>query len=415
MMAPTKSSPRPTSPPSSAARWVRAVALVMVLTGPIAPALAVQSCYGTDEEMLEFRFFTDAHSWSDNGWTLSCTDSSTGLAETIWQVPVGSLQYDESTEIIRYADCIPTTFMCTFTLEDFGGDGLIVEGENGLSGWFALVYGATTIDTYDGKEAFTQKTYCIGSACDQVPQEFAPAGDSCQVATLHMQLDGRPQDTAYTLLCDGEALWTGQDFVTPGQQIDEEACIPSTACCTFTVTDADTLGMTEPYVDATGTERHGYAYLEWDGEGLVEHDGVSGEEFDTLTVNFGYGCSQEDDSSSTTNGGVAAGTVDEDNEGQTDVSNESGNVFGDKTGDASTNTTTVEGGGPLVEDEYGDIAVIGASQNQSGNDGLSQGGMIAMISVAGLALFGGLAVVLFHTKAHHSAKVAVVVKDSEIL
>lgn len=390
----------------STPRWMLSLLSMIVLIGLFTPTtLAVQSCNGSNEEMLEFRFFTDAHSWSDNGWTLVCTDISTGIEETIWNVPVGSISYEESTKMVRFSDCIPSTFMCTFTLEDFGADGLYIEGENGLAGWYSLIYGSTTIDTYDGEELFTQKTYCIGSGCDQLPQEIAsPSSDGCQHATMAMQLDNFPNDTTYSLVCgdNNDVMWSGANFTTPGQQINEDICISNAVCCTFTVTDTNTLGMTDPYVDETGQERYGSVYLEWNEEGVVEYDGVTGEEFDVLTVQFGYGCAgttQGPDGTTTT---AAPGSNTTDTNG--DVVDESGNDSGDA-GD--------EGDGSVVvpDDFGGEIPVVGGAQSESNKGGgLSHGAMVALITLAGLAMFASLAVALFYTKAQKSMEM----KDTEI-
>jgi hypothetical protein len=451
-----------TAASSISPRWVLTLVTMLALLGPSLPTVgAVQSCNGATEEMLEFRFFTDAHSWSDNGWTLSCTDIDTGIERIIWDVPVGSIAQEDSTQIIRYADCIPRTYTCTFVLEDFGADGLYLEGENGLAGWYSLVYGSTTIDTYNGKELFTHKSYCIGTHCDQLPQEVAtPSPGSCQHATMFMQLDGRPYDTSYSLVCTGPTdgvevlMWNGTNFTTAGQQISEDTCLSNTVCCTFTVTDTNTEGMTDPYVDVTtGTEEYGSVYLEWNDEGIVEYDGVTGEEFDILSVQFGFGCAGTtqgpDGTTSTVTTAAPASTSSTGEEGMTDnaaiddVDDNSGEEeeaatvgtsspeVGGTASNGSTNSNAGTGsssgndeGSFVAPDDYGgEIPIVGSTHNQSTKDGasnsdgggVSHAAMVALVTMATLAIVAGLVVAMFYTKTKQSMKVAVMSKDSELL
>ena len=208
--------------------------------------------------------------------------------------------------------------------------------------------------------------------------------------TLYMRLDGRPEDTAYSLVCDDVVVWEGKDFVTAGEELDKDTCITSTSCCTFTVTDTDTEGMTTPVLGADGSEQYGQVFLDWDSQGLLEYDGVTGEEFQTLSVDFGSGCSQ---------GTAAPGTGD----GGVTVADENGNDNGEE--------ITVPTGGTQGGDSDGS-AIEETSSNQLSGDGLSDGAMIALISVAGLVLFAGLVGALLYSKTTHAVQLT---KDVAVL
>jgi hypothetical protein len=240
-------------------------------------------------EALEFRFFTDAQSFLENGWHLQC-EYEDGTIETVWDVQPGSLKYTASTQVIRESTCVEPTTSCWLTIYDLEGDGLLaVHPKNGFAGWFALLHGARTVAVYSNEPtpAFEELQYCVGPKCELTPQEIS-GGNGCEEAYLYLQTDGMPQDTSYELVCNGETLWKRSGFSQPGAFVEEETCIANDLCCTFTVNDADTRGMTTP----TDNGMTGFIYLEWNYEGLLEHDGVTGEEFDTKSVEFGHGCRQ---------------------------------------------------------------------------------------------------------------------------
>ncbi|KAG7343771.1 hypothetical protein IV203_021779 [Nitzschia inconspicua] len=257
-----------------------------------------QSCSNDGEEVLEFRFFTDAQSYIDNGWNLECEYDDGSSTETIWSVQPGTLRQSDSTEVIREATCVEPTTTCWLTIVDLKGDGLLAEyPTDGFTGWFTLVYGATTVAVYSNEPTpeFEELQYCVGPKCNMIPQEVSAGVDTknsnCEeeLAYLYLQTDGKPQDTSYHLECNGETLWKRDGLGDAGAYIEEETCITKDMCCTFTINDGDTNGMTTP----TDIGAAGYVFLEWNFEVLLEYDGITGEEFDTKTVEFGYGCGDE--------------------------------------------------------------------------------------------------------------------------
>uniref|UniRef100_A0A6U9Z0Q7 Uncharacterized protein n=1 Tax=Pseudo-nitzschia australis TaxID=44445 RepID=A0A6U9Z0Q7_9STRA len=260
-------------------------------------AAAIETCQNNNEQPLEFRFFTDNNSWKDNGWTLDCQyeDSSQKL---LWETPIGFINREKQTEVIREAACVPDSATCTLRIYDASGDGL--QGGNADSdgeaytGWFAFLHGATTVGTYKSVEdpAFHELTYCVGPNCNKAPQEVQTNDEDCQdIVYLAMQLDNRPQDTTYQLICgsDSEVVWDGKDFTEAGAYVEEETCLPKDACCQFVVTDSDTNGLTAPVdVNASSSSRAmGYIYLERNYEPVLEYDGNTGQEFDVLSKTFG--------------------------------------------------------------------------------------------------------------------------------
>jgi hypothetical protein len=179
-------------------------------------ATVAQQC-PSGEQPLEFRFFTDNNSWKDNGWVLEC-DYEDENRELLWSVPIGSLEFQDRTEVIREAACVPDKATCYLNIFDAKGDGL--QGNkngdpstNSFAGWFAFLHGATTVATYKNLEdpKFSELTYCVGPKCDQKPQEIQADDADCQeIVYLAMQLDNNPQDTSYQgwCLCRGRNLPT---------------------------------------------------------------------------------------------------------------------------------------------------------------------------------------------------------------
>jgi hypothetical protein len=332
-----------------------------------------------NEEALEFRFFTDAQSFLENGWNLSC-DYADGTSETVWDVPPGTLKYTATTQVIRESTCVAPTTSCWLTIIDLEGDGLLSEHKsNGFAGWFALLHGARTVAVYSNEPspAFDQLQYCVGPKCDQQPQEVTGASE-CETVHLALQLDARPQDTSYTLHCDGKTVWMKQWFTEPGAYVEEEACVASTSCCSFTIKDADTQGLT-----AAHNDQPGFVYLEWNFEGLLEYDGVEGAEFDTHTVEFGHGCGS--------NGEAWQDEVDFPVEDVNDSASyaEYGPVYGR----------------PIGEDE------LDLFNDQQTTRGLSDITKIILFSLAGLILLCCLVVGLFYRRAVQQADHAEKIKD----
>jgi hypothetical protein len=264
---------------------------------------AAQQC-STGEQPLEFRFFTDDNSWKDNGWVLEC-DYEDEKRELVWSVPIGSLELQDRTEVIREAACVPDTATCYLNIFDAKGDGLqgSKNGDpstNTFAGWFAFLHGATTVATYKNLEEpkFSELSYCVGPKCDQKPQEIQTDDEDCQdMVYLAMQLDNNPQDTSYQLVCgedndrvfDKKVIWDGKGFTKAGAFIEEETCLPKDACCEFIVVDGNSNGLTET-VDvassASGTQPRGFIYLENNYEPVLEYDGNTGETFGVLTKRF---------------------------------------------------------------------------------------------------------------------------------
>jgi hypothetical protein len=110
---------------------------------------------------------------------------------------------------------------------------------------------------------------------------------------------------------------------------------------------------------------HGFVYLEWNFEGLMEYDGVTGEEFDTKSVEFGFGC---------------------DNAWQKDV-----------TFPADDEEGAYANGGDGGE-VYGPAGVPYDLYSQK-NTGPSDGAKVALFTVAGLSLFCALACCLLYRHA----------------
>ncbi|VEU34436.1 unnamed protein product [Pseudo-nitzschia multistriata] len=261
-------------------------------------------CQNENEQPLEFRFFTDNNSWKDNGWTLECTEHGEGSSpKLLWQTPIGSLEQQESTEVIRQSACVPNSSTCTLHIYDASGNGLTGgNSDNDFTGWFAFLHGATTVGTYKNLEnpSFSELTYCVGPKCDKAPQEKQINDEDCQdVVYLAMQLDNKPQDTTYQLVCgsDETVVWNGSGFTEAGAYVEEETCLPKDVCCRFVVTDEDTQGLTSS-IDTSdpslsdGTKAEGFIYLERNFVPLLEYDGSTGTEFKILSKTFGS-CSSE--------------------------------------------------------------------------------------------------------------------------
>ena len=260
-------------------------------------ATVAQQC-PSGEQPLEFRFFTDNNSWKDNGWVLEC-DYEDENRELLWSVPIGSLEFQDRTEVIREAACVPDKATCYLNIFDAKGDGL--QGNkngdpstNSFAGWFAFLHGATTVATYKNLEdpKFSELTYCVGPKCDQKPQEIQADDADCQeIVYLAMQLDNNPQDTSYQLVCgeDKKVIWDGRDFTRAGAFVEEETCLPKDACCEFIVVDGNSNGLIET-VDvassADGTVPKGFIYLENNYEPVLSYDGNTGETFGVLTKKF---------------------------------------------------------------------------------------------------------------------------------
>ena len=275
------------------------IVLLLLSSVAVTTVVAEEKCRSADEQPLEFRFFTDNNSWADNGWTLECEYADATKA-MVWEVPIGSLQYEATTQVIREAACVPDSATCTLQIYDTSGDGLqsaprlspTGELHAAYPGWFAFLHGSTTIGSYKTvvNPAFAELSYCVGPKCEQAPQEIPTNGDSCQdLIYLALQLDATPEETSYQLICnDGQDLiWDGKEFTNPGQFIEEEACIPHDTCCQFVIQDSSADGLSSG-LDSTqladGTKASGLVFLEANFETVLQYDGGTGDAFDVLTA-----------------------------------------------------------------------------------------------------------------------------------
>ena len=273
--------------------------LLLLSSVAVTTVVAEEKCRSADEQPLEFRFFTDNNSWADNGWTLECEYADATKA-MVWEVPIGSLQYEPTTQVIREAACVPDSATCTLQIYDTSGDGLqsaprlspTGELHAAYAGWFAFLHGSTTIGSYKTvvNPAFAELSYCVGPKCEQAPQDIPTNGDSCQdLIYLALQLDATPEETSYQLICnDGQdVIWDGKEFTNPGQFIEEEACIPHDTCCQFVIQDSKADGLSSG-LDSTqladGTKASGLLFLEANFETVLQYDGGTGEAFDVLTA-----------------------------------------------------------------------------------------------------------------------------------
>ena len=233
-------------------------------------------CYPGEQE-VDFTLFLDEDSDKEQGWNMQCD------GQTIWEVPVGILQETNMhrermhRNWVRDTACIPETATCDFTLEDSYGDGMYNPG------YFYLRYGTTTIATYDN-EPFHEKSFCFGPDCPDLPQELA---ETCDLVYFFLKYDSHPEDNSFKVECDTAGV------ILEGSGLDDAAfnetefqtCIEPFSCCTLTITDSESDGMT-----STDGEFYGSAYVEWANQRIFAYDGSSGYEFGNVSIDFGLGC-----------------------------------------------------------------------------------------------------------------------------
>eukprot|EP00980_Cylindrotheca_fusiformis_P000776 scaffold184_cov125-Cylindrotheca_fusiformis.AAC.11 len=242
-------------------------------TSPIKEASGSEDC-SSGTKLVEFFIQLDQDSSQETGWTLQCEE------ETVWNVPVG---YLEETKTVRtdnqmmVSACVDAAKTCDFTIQDSVGDGL-VEGE----GFFYLRYGATTVASYSlSKGPFSELSYCFGPDCEQPPLE---SNEECYTVHLSLQLDAKPGDTFYEVVCDDQVILKGPwgEPKAAFEMIDEHACVHLDSCCQFIVTDSSGDGL-------TGGEP-GWIYVEHGSDQVFGYSGAEDGAFTTKTAHFGSGC-----------------------------------------------------------------------------------------------------------------------------
>jgi hypothetical protein len=231
------------------------------------------------EVKLEFTLYLDEDSHNENGWSLACEDVG-----TVWTIPVGSIQFTDPTAtgyVHRDSDpayvkdqvCLSVDSTCHFTLEDTYGDGLV------FPGYFFLTYGPKTIAVSEMEEEFFEKGYCVGPNCMLLPEETT---QDCDYVYVFAQADLSPEQNTINIECNQEIVFQ-KTFSVPEETAEFDECIPTTMCCTLTITDSagDGLNVVE------GAQLH----AEWASTVLVKYDTSDNAfEFQTASFDFGLGC-----------------------------------------------------------------------------------------------------------------------------
>lgn len=222
------------------------------------------------EKQLEFTFFLDEDSLTENGWTLECDGE--GL---IWNVPVGTLQANTAVEnpFVKEQVCLPENFTCHFTLEDLYGDGLL------FPGYYYLTFGAETIAVSEDEEEFFEKSYCLGPNCPVHPFEET---EDCDNIYIFFQADESPEESSISIECGGETIYSKSDFMTAQETIEVEKCVPLDTCCILTIKDSASNGL-QP-------SQGGSIFVEWANQVVFEYDDTDPFEFDVISTNFGMTC-----------------------------------------------------------------------------------------------------------------------------
>ncbi len=232
---------------------------------------AAEDC-NVGEEQLEFTFFLDEDSLTENGWTLACDDVG-----TIWNVPMGTLEASGSvqfsdTPFVKDQVCVSKNSTCHFTMEDLYGDGLL------FPGYFFLTYGATTIVVSEEEEEFFEKASCIGPSCPISAQEVV---EDCDDLYLFFQANSFPQESSVQIECDGEIKFAKSDFMISQEVTEFETCLTYGTCCNLMVYDSAFDGL-----------QGGQVFLEWANQVIFSYDDSDSYEFGTISRSFGSGCSE---------------------------------------------------------------------------------------------------------------------------
>jgi hypothetical protein len=246
-------------------------------------SIAADDC-NVGEQLLEFTFFLDEDSTTENGWTLACEEEG-----TIWNVPIGTLQssntnamgfvhQDSEMPFVTEQACLPEDFTCHFTLEDLHGDGLL------FPGYYYLTFGATTVAVSEKGEEFFEKSYCFGPNCSIPAQEVA---EQCDSVFLFFQADDSPEESSVEIECNGSTLFSKSDFMTPFEAVEFEYCLPIDQCCTLTVSDFASNGL-------SSSLQGGHAFVEWANQVIFSYGDSNAYRFDSVSLNFGLACPNVD-------------------------------------------------------------------------------------------------------------------------
>jgi hypothetical protein len=203
---------------------------------------------------------------AETGYSLVCLGGG-----VFWDVHAGSITSPAETWVEDFV-CVATTDLCLFSIADSSGDGFTDDG------WYSLTYGATTIAVYD-YSAFTEETYCFGSGCTEIPLELAEP--DCDPVFLGITFDSTPEDVGIYLTCEDTELWSHSSFgqAEANKFLTLEECVSPDDCCTFTITDSGSDGLTSP---AAGSFELEVAY-----DTITSYDGESGLNYGSLSVSFG--------------------------------------------------------------------------------------------------------------------------------
>jgi hypothetical protein len=261
--------------------WAVAAAASLLLGSSSTMVLADDCNVG--EEQLEFTFFLDEDSITENGWSLSCEGEG-----TLWNVPIGSLQVASGTPFVKEQTCLPEDFTCHFTLEDSRGDGLL------FPGYYYLTFGATTIAVSEQGEEFLEKSYCFGPNCPIPAKEVE---EQCDSVHLFFRADNSPEESSIKIECNNDPtpLFSKSDFTTPFEVVDFEYCLPVDQCCTLTISDSASNGLSAATTRTSNFPASGHhVFVEWANQVIFTYDESNPYRFGTVGLNFGLACPNVD-------------------------------------------------------------------------------------------------------------------------
>lgn len=227
---------------------------------------------------------------SEVGYELVCDQ------ETIWDVQRGSFPPNVyQFETYNEEACIESAQSCILTVLDSEtfSDGLVSPTE-GRPGMFALDVDSATVFAYDGAEGNAEYTelsssaFCIGTGCDLVSTD----NDNCVDVQLELIFDEFPSEVGYLLRCESDLIWNvprGSFLPSQGgfQVTNDDACVPASACCDFTVFDSVVFqdGMISPQEGIPGQFEVTY------GNRIVaSYNGETDGGYEALSFEFGRGC-----------------------------------------------------------------------------------------------------------------------------
>jgi hypothetical protein len=208
--------------------------------------LQVVDCDDGEKE-LSLEVHLDANP-EQTGWTLVCDGVD------VWNVPTGSLQVQEV--VVETACVSSATALCELKLFDSNEDGFDAEG------WYSFTYGATTVAVSDFGQAnsFSELQFCVGTECGQDPLEdgleeteeieVLECEDDEEMVAWDFLLDGKPEETGWNLICDGDASWNVPAGSYSGDSanswVTQKMCVmKNVALCTLTLSDTAGDGLDE--------------------------------------------------------------------------------------------------------------------------------------------------------------------------